>query len=165
MYNSNKLVESRSMNTKLERACVAIFVVAGTIGLSLVSFGSIAAAKTIDFQPQTTVFKNGATVVPSGVLQACVGDVVHYKTRSVKDLRGAFWVKTHTDKNCTGNGGKMTGYFEERSADGQQFCTGQMTMEFNGRGFHHIVWNSIKPAPKSQCAGAGQTFELFLSRV
>lgn len=133
-----------------------------TLLLSSIGWSAIAQAKVLEVQPGARVFQKGGTIVPQSVLQACVGDVVKYQTRDrAQDFVGHFWVKTHSDANCTGNGGKMTGYFEEQGSDGQ-FCRGQMTMEFNGRGYHRIQWRQIQAAPMGTCRMAGKTAELFL---
>jgi hypothetical protein len=140
---------------------LTLVFIASTIVLT--SNLSVAQAKTIVLSPTSRVFQKGNTIVPEAVIQACQGDIVDYKTQYLETkLIGHFWIKKHAYSICPSNGGKMVGYFEERSPDGRQFCSGQMTMEFNGRGYHHIEWNEIKAVPNYSCPGAGKTFALFL---
>ena len=125
---------------------IVLVFIASTIALS--SDLPVAQAKTIVLSPTSRVFRKGNTIVPQAVIQACQGDIVEYKTQySETKLIGHFWVKKHDYRICPSNGGKMVGYFEERSPDGRQFCSGQMTMEFNARGYQRIQWTEIKPVP------------------
>lgn len=140
---------------------IVLVFIASTIALS--SNLPVAQAKTIVLSPTSRVFRKGNTIVPQAVIQACQGDIVEYKTQySETKLIGHFWVKKHAYRICPSNGGKMVGYFEERSPDGRQFCSGQMTMEFNARGYQRIQWTEIKAVPNYFCPGAGKRFELFL---
>ena len=103
--------------------------------IALTSNPPVSQAKTIVLSPTSRVFQKGNTIVPQAVIQACQGDIVEYKTQYWETkLIGHFWIKKHTYNICPSNGGKMVGYFEERSPDGRQFCSGQMTMEFNAPG-------------------------------
>jgi hypothetical protein len=112
---------------------ILLGIIATTIALN--GEISTAQAKTIGLSPTTRVFQKGQTIVPQAVIQACLGDIVEYKTQYLDTkLMGHFWIKKHTTTICPSNGGKMIGYFEERSPDGRQFCRGRMTMEFNARG-------------------------------
>ena len=147
----------------MQHSLCSIVLVFITSTIALTSNLPVAQAKTIVLSPTSRVFQKGNTIVPQAVIQACQGDIVEYKTQYWETkLIGHFWIKKHTYNICPSNGGKMVGYFEEQSPDGRQFCSGQMTMEFNARGYQRIQWTEVKAVPNYSCPGAGKRFELFL---
>jgi hypothetical protein len=123
------------------------------------------------------VFKNAGTIVPANAESACVRDVVKYETRYQNQVfKGTLWIKQSDGIGCNNESRpkRITGYFEERSADGQQWCSGDLSLvlkalprgggRFDSQG-SLIKWNKIKPVSGFSCAGAGQTPALQLRYI
>ncbi len=152
------------------------------IPIALLSLGPIALAdasqaRVIDTigtgRRPTPVFVNAGTLIPAETEFACVRDIVKYETRYNNQVfTGTMWIKQSEGIGCsdTTTAKRITAYFEERSADRRQWCSGEMRLVLQtvrDQGLRTakdsvIQWTKIKAVPGFACDGAGQTPSLKL---
>lgn len=126
------------------------------IGLLPIWMMTIAPARS----GSAAVFRSpsGDTVFPEAAV-GCAGDVVHYSTRyRGTTYQGTLWVNSPRGQACEGGRGRrVTGYFEERSQTGTDWCKGQLTLylTLDPQGGSSAQWSNIVAVPGHTCSGAG----------
>ncbi|PSB20682.1 hypothetical protein C7B65_07230 [Phormidesmis priestleyi ULC007] len=110
---------------------------------------------------------SGDTIFPSAAEAACAGKIVRYTTRySGVNYQGTLWVKSPSGSGCEGGRSRqLNGYFEERSLDGAQGCSGNLTLQLGTHGNSSAQWNSIRAIPRYSCTGVGSSPNLPLVYV
>ncbi len=133
----------------------------------LLTAGLLVLSETVTLAQSNRVYRStsGDTVFPYSAEGSCAGKVVYYNTRyRGVNYQGTLWVKSPSGSGCEGGRYRMlNGYFEERSADGTQGCSGTLTLLLGYRTNSYAQWNSIRAISGYSCLGAGTSPKLPLS--
>lgn len=115
----------------------------------------------------TWIFRSPSadTVFPENAI-GCAGDLVKYNTRyQGQTYQGTLRVSSPKGLGCEGGRGRwVKGTFEERSLDGAERCTGQLTLYLtvDPNGGSSAQWSNIRAVPGYGCSGVGTAPKLPL---